>query len=149
MRSERLIDQFTGLILFNGVYYVECSEEDALSIRHSTAPIAIQPMIDGQKHIAEWRTNSFRGDWVSWDRVGANVGEYVHPQDVPSRDPTIVRDCPDEIVLVCQDHVLRLQKLTKELFDQKVRAHVFAGNTLAFESDASVQQYYLKANFER
>lgn len=149
MQSERLIDQFTGVISFKGVYYVECSEEDARSIRHNTVPLAIQPLIDGQKHIAEWRTNSFRGDWVIWDRVGANVGEYVHPQDVPSHDPTIVRDCPDEIVLLRQNHVLRLQKLTKVLFDQKVRAHVLAGNTLAFENDASVQQYYLKTNFER
>jgi hypothetical protein len=149
MQRESFIDQFSGTVSFKGVYYVECSEEDARSIRHSTVPIAIQPIIDGQNHIAKWRTNSSREDWVVWDHVGANVGEYVHPQAIPSHDPTVVGDCPDEIVVSSQNHVLRLRKLTKELFDQKVRKHVVAGATLAFESDASVQQYYLNARFER
>lgn len=146
MQSNEFVDFFPGTISFNAVYYVE-SSENALPFRHNTAPIAIRPTIDGQNHMAEWGTNSSRGDWIVWDHVSVNVSKYADPRGPNS---VIVRDnCPDKIVIGREGCTVRLQKLTNEIFNQTIRSQVSAGEKLVFHSDEDVQSYYLNTSFER
>lgn len=142
MQTERFLDHFDNSVLFNAVYFIE---EETPHTRQSTAVLAIRPRIDGKRHMVIWNTNSSRGEYIPWDHIGANVETYGRAQE----NITVVDDCPAEITISQRDHIIRLRKLTKELFDQKVRAQVTAGKTLEFLDTESLQNYFLTASFER
>jgi hypothetical protein len=138
-----------GSVLFKEVYYISCSDEEASHLRHSTAPLAIRPVINGRSHRAHWGTNSTRGDYVFYDQVDDKVERYLEdPRALGSR-MLVLEKGPDEIVLTKENHTIRLLKLTAQLFEQKVRPFVLGGETLHFTDDDSVQKYFLETGFER
>lgn len=149
MSKATVPGEHQGSVLFRKVYYIDCSEEDAPHLRHSITPLAIRPVFNGRTHTAHWATNSSRGEYVFYDRISGEVEQYQDDPKALGPNVFILDQCPDEIVLSNENHTMRLLKLTKQLFDQKVRPFVMAGETLSFTDDASVQKYFLETQFER
>lgn len=151
MQGESVTNPFQGRVMFNSVYLVECSRDDEPHIRHSRAPIAIRPRIDLRAQNATWETNSSRSEYISWDKVeGIARNQPVESQGISEQEVGIINGGgPDRILLSKENHSLRLVKLTRELFDEKVRPYVAGGANLSFASDEELQKFYLSTNFER
>jgi hypothetical protein len=137
-----------GRILLNSVYYIDCSEEDAAVMRHSSAPLAIRPIINFSTQEATWATNSARGEYISWDEIGPNLSELAKNQKTGD-DPIHVNDAPKEIVFTKQNHRVRLVELALDIFNQKVRPYVAAGKTLSFKNNEEVRKFFLTKDFEK
>jgi hypothetical protein len=147
MQKETMTDQRS--VVFDCVYLIECSQEDAPHIRHSIAPLAIRPLIKVGMHQATWGTNSWRGEYISWDDVQPKLEGFVRQADMSQDEPIFVKEAPERVVFTKDTHVLTLVKLTLKLFDQKVRPIVAGGGTLKFSNDEDVQKFFLTASFER
>jgi hypothetical protein len=147
--QKQMTEKFQGSVIFDCVYFIECSQEDAPHIRHSIAPLAIRPLIKVEMHQATWGTNSWRGEYISWDDVNPKIDSFVRQADKQGDEPIFVKESPDKIIFTKDTHVLTLVKLTLKLFDQKVRPIVAGGGTLTFANDEEVQKFFLTASFER
>lgn len=136
-------------VLFKKVYFVENPDEKSSYPRHSDAPIAINPYINPTQKMAEWGTNSSRGDFIHWDRIGENIQQHLPANGSKDiTEPTIIEGGPDVITFVENNHTLRLVTLTRAIFDQKVRPHVAGGKSLSFTTDEEVQKFFQEADFE-
>ena len=151
MDSKKVTDQFQGEVLFRGVYLIECSKEDAPYIRKSHAPLAIRPMISFDNHTAQWETNTYDpyGEYIAWDSVKSEITIPVEKERSSEPDFVVVEGGPEDITISKENHLLRLRKLTRALFDEKVRPYVTGGKSLSFGSDADLQNYFLKAHFQK
>jgi hypothetical protein len=137
---------FHGTVTFQNVYLVECAQQDVHNMRHSTAAIAIKPIIDFRTHQARWGTNTKNEACIEWTKIVPNIARLVGPN--PSSEKIVADSSPDEITFSKNNNVLRLRKLTLALFNQEVRSQVAGGGTLNFKNDDEVQKFFLSQDFE-
>lgn len=125
MVQARFHDHFT----INGVYYLESGNPH-------TNPIAIRPEFTPP-------------DYISWKDT--SHGRILHVKHV-FLDGTEIKEAlvklPERMQIESSSgEIYQLVKLTKDIFDKKLRQRVAGGDSLSFNNDQEVQEYYLKANF--
>lgn len=110
--------------MMNSVYYLE---DEILN------PIAIRPNIEQ--------------GMIRWDDTGRGVSLPLDTIQYEPANCDINTTAPKVITLVTRGQTLRLEFLTKEIFDAKLKNRVAAGRQLNFKNDSEVQNFYLSANF--
>ena len=134
MELQETDAQAEEILSFNDAYYIECPEEAAPFIRHSIAQVAIRPSIHVGEHSARWGTNSWRGEYIFWDTYALSPNDQAVPEVL-----TFMKD----------KYCLKLHRLTRDLFEKKVRPFVAGGPSLTFNSDEELRQFFLRGKFER
>lgn len=117
----------------DGVYYVESQNKD-------TNPLAMRIGLSEPDYIYWEDTGngrSFHAKQIFLDGQEVTDAKSVDKEKMPR---TIEFTTPD-------DETFKLVKLTKDIFDEKLRPLVAKGDKLDFKSDEEVQKYFAETDF--
>jgi hypothetical protein len=106
--------------VYNAAYYIEAHNAPGFS------RVAISPNVVSE-YLINWKTTNGRGD------------------QVPVQIPLDLSDPSRITVNLSPNRFLILQKLTKDIYDEKVKP--FVNGHPEFNSDAELQDFYLNADF--
>ena len=116
-------------ISFKAVYYLE-------SQNPNMNPIAIRPELTPPNYIA-WEDTS-NGRILRFSKILLD-GEEMQGK---------LEKIPETIEFISKDNeIYKLVKLTVSLFNQELKEHVAGGESLKFQTDEELQNYYLKTDF--
>jgi hypothetical protein len=114
----------------DGVYYLE-------SQNPSMNPIAIRPGVSPP-------------DYISWEDT--SNGRILHASKILLDGQELVNKpsaLPNRIEIISSSgETYKLIKLTKQIFENKLKTSVAGGDKLHFQNDQEIQEYFLKTNFE-
>jgi len=116
-------------ITINGVYYVDSPDMN---------PVAIRPEI---------RLPSVAWEDTSHGRVLQCTKLIIDGSEINSSTSIDPNRIPNHIDIISQGKTYKLEKLTNEIFNEKLKDRVAGGKNMNFNSDAALQEYYLKADF--
>ncbi|MGM0439923.1 MAG: hypothetical protein ACQEP8_02255 [Chlamydiota bacterium] len=130
-----------GVIAFQAAYYLEGVPNKFL---------AIKPSFEENKGRVRWLSGSTKRYEVHCRQLPKILDNYKNYVGEPtlSANAKLIKECPSEIIVINEEgKKLKLTKLTKELFDEKVKDHVLDGPNLEFKTDQEVQDFYLRPDF--
>lgn len=109
----------------NAVYYVSA---------RGLPPLAIRPEI--------------KADNIHWDNTESRgISKHFDDIMITPSDSSVEKSTPRVIIFLDKAEMVTLTLLTREIFDENVKSRVAGGNEMHFDSDAALQDYYLKTNF--